>query len=138
MPSSAPKKLTIKKFAHDYFMRVSFVDLHGRDIGYDYDFILAEIRRTFPGARTSRRWLQTMAYALNRDTRLPVRRRSRRALAEDYAMVMLMRRSGSNVYDHVTREVKKKFAEQHISADELRSLDARLKNQGRKLPPRPE
>lgn len=136
MLSSAPK-LTIKKFAHDYFMRVSFVDIHGRNIGYDYDFILEEIKANFPGARTSRRLLQDMAYILNRSERLPVRRRSRRALSEEYAMSLLLRRSGRRVYSNIADDVKKKFHEHRPTKARLRSLEVRLRNRNFPIPPRP-
>jgi hypothetical protein len=132
MLSSAPK-MTIKKFAHDYFMRVSFIDIYGRNIGYDYDFILEEIKRTFPDARTSRRWLQDMAYILNRSARLPVRRRSRRTLAEDYAMSLLLR---PYLYGSVRDAVRKKFPEHGTSLRTLRSLEVRLRNRGFTIPPR--
>lgn len=137
MPSRAPsKRMTIKAFAHDYFTRVSFVDIYGRKIGYDYDFILHEIKAHFPGARTSRCWLQKMAYVLNRSEKLPARRRSRRSLAEDYAMSLLLRRSGQHAYHDIQKSVRAKFPEHSPSSTLLRSLDVRLKNRGFTIPPR--
>lgn len=133
MLASAPKRLTIKKFAHDYFMRISFIDIYGRKVGYDYNFILQEIKTNFPGARTSRRWLQDMAYVLNRSERLPVRRRSRRALAEDYAMALLLRPSQ---YGSIRDAVKKKFPEHGTSTHSLQSLEVRLRNRGFVIPSR--
>lgn len=138
MLSSEPKRLTIKKFAHDYFMRVSFVDIYGRNIGYDYDLILDEIKTNFPGARTSRRWLQDMAYVLNRSAKLPVRRRSRRALSEDYAMSLLLRRGGVHVYRDVATTVQKKFPEHRPTPARLKSIEVWLRNKGYTIPPRPE
>ena len=136
MPSSA--RTTIKSFANEYFTRVSFVDIHGRKIGYDYDHILDEIKIKFPNARTSRHWLRKMAYTLNREMRLPVRRRSRAALAEEYAMSLLRRLSGRHVYKNVGSLVQEKFPGHRPNPTKLRSLDARLRNRGFKIPPRPE
>lgn len=134
MPSKA--KPTIKEFAHDYFLRVNYVDIYGRNVGYDYDHILAEIKKQFPKSKTSRRWLRIMAYELNGSARMPVRRRSRRALAEGYAEVLLLRRSGGSVHRHVTEAVKKKFPDQHISAPELRRLEGHLRFLKFAIPPR--
>ena len=138
MPSRAPKKLTIKKFAHEYFMKINFVDIYGRNIGHDYSFILDRIKEQFPDARTSRRLLQDMDYVLKRSERLPMRRLSRRTMAEDYSMALILKRSGSRVYSNIACEVKKKFPEQHVSADQLRSLELWLKNRGFTIPPRPQ
>jgi hypothetical protein len=137
MPSRAPKKPTIKKLAHEYFVKVNFIDIYGRNIGYDYSFILDRIKEQFPDAQTSRRWLQDMAYIFNRDEKFPVRRRSRRALSEDYAMALILKRSGRHVYSSIAREVRKKFPEQHIYIARLRSLELWLKNKGFAIPPRP-
>lgn len=137
MPASEPR-LTIKKFAHDYFMRTSFVDIYGRHIGFDYDFILQEIKAKFPGARTSRRWLQDMAYVLNRTERLPVRRRSRAALAEEFAKTLLLRRTGVKVYSEIARVVHNKFPDQRVLPRQLRALEVGLRNKGFPIPPRSE
>lgn len=123
----AAKKQTIKEFAHEYFVRVNYIDIFGRNVGYDYEYILSEIKKQFPKARTSKRWLRMMQYELNGTVRMPMRRRSRRALAEGYAEVLLLRRSGKHVYAHVTNEVKKKFPDQHLSATELRRLEGHLR-----------
>jgi hypothetical protein len=138
MPSRAPKKLTIKKFAHEYFMKINFVDIYGRNIGHDYSFILDRIKEQFPDARTSRRLLQDMAYVLKRSERLPMRRLSRRTMAEDYAMALLLKRSGKRAHDGITTEIRKKFPGQHVYAERLRSLELRLKNRGFTIPPRPQ
>jgi hypothetical protein len=131
-------RITIKSFANDYFTRVSFVDIHGRNIGYDYDHILNEIKIKFPKARTSRHWLQKMAYTLNREMRLPVRRRSRVALAEEYAKTLLLRRTDADVYSKVAYLVHKKFPDQRVPPSRLRSLEVGLCNHGFPIPPRPE
>jgi hypothetical protein len=137
MPSRAPKKPTIKKLAHEYFVKVSFVDIYGRNIGYDYNFILDRIKEQFPNARTSRRWVQDMAYILNRSEKLPVRRHSSRTTAEDYAKALLLKRSGRKAYSHITGAVKERFPDQHFSADHLRQLDRWLRNKGFTIPARP-
>jgi hypothetical protein len=133
MPSRAD---TIKKFARDYFTRVNFVDIYGRRVGFDYEHILAELRKEFPKAKTSKRWLRMMAYELNGVVRMPMRRRSRRALAESYAEVLLLRRNSSRVYSDVSREVKKKFPDQHFSTVDLRRLDSSLRYRKFPVPPR--
>ena len=139
MPSRAhhAERGTIKEFACEYFTRVNYVDIYGREVGFEYDFILAEIKRHFPKAKTSKRWLRMMAYELNGTTRMPARIRSRRILAEGYAMVLLLRRSGRrSVYMTVTRDVKLKFPDQHVPASRLRSLEVRLRNLKFTVPPR--
>ena len=136
MPSREPKKLTIKKFANEQFVKVNFVDIYGRNIGHDYNFILDRIKEQFPDARTSRRLLWDMAGILNRSERLPMRRLSRRTMAEDYAMALILKRSGRGVYSNISREVRKKFPEQHVSLDRLRSLERWLRNRGFTIPPR--
>src|ERR1035437_386259 len=138
MSSRAPKKLTIKKFAHEYLVKINFIDIYGRNIGHDYSFILDKIKEQFPSARTSRRLLQDMAYILKRSERLPMRRLSRRAMAEDYAMALLLKRSGKRAHDGITTEIRKKFPGQHVYAERLRSLELRLKNRGFTIPPRPQ
>src|ERR1035437_2731333 len=56
MPSRAPKKPTIKKLAHEYFVKVNFIDIYGRNIGYDYSFILdANKKKKTPAASPPRR-----------------------------------------------------------------------------------
>jgi hypothetical protein len=120
------RKQTIKDFARDYFTRVNYVDVYGRNIGYDYSFILAEIKKQFPEARTSRRWLQDMAYIVNRNEKLPARRRSRRALAEGFAMAKLIDPRGLR-YKSVRGAVKIKFPDHPSSIETLRLLEAKLR-----------
>jgi hypothetical protein len=129
---------TIKDFAREYFQRVNYVDIYGRKVGYDYDFILTEIKKKFPAARTSKRWLRMMAYEITGTVQMPMRRRSRRALAEGYAEVLLLRRQGQSVdiYKNITREIKRKFPDQHVSSDELRRIEKHLKFLKFPIPPR--
>lgn len=133
--SARARKPTIKTFAHDLLVKTNFVDIHGRAVGYDYDYILARIMEQFPEARTTRRLVQDMAYIFNRTERLPVRRRSRRALAEDYAAVLLLRPTrtfNSNVRDGV----KRKFPDQTITVEELKVLGRKLSSRGFTVPRR--
>ena len=115
--SSRAHKPTIKEFACDFFVKVNYVDIYGRNIGYDYEYILTEIKKKFPEAKTSKRWLRMMAYELNNTIRIPARRRSRRALAEGYAEVLLLRptRVGDKAYSNITQDVRRKFEERCIS-----------------------
>lgn len=124
---SRKRRQTIRAFAHDYFLRVSYVDIYGRNVGYDYDHILEEIKANFPNARTSKIWLRRMAYEIT--DRMPVRRRSRRALASDYAMSELLRtRSGRGIsMPVIIRNIHIKFPGQHVSLPELRRMEARLR-----------
>lgn len=137
MPSRAQeKRLTIKMFARDYFQRVNYVDVYGRNVGFDYAFILEEIKKQFPTAKTSKTWLRRMAYEVKDTVRMPVRRYSRSALAEDYAKVLLLRRRGKRAYDGVSRAVKNKFPDQRVTFAKLHLLDLWLAHNGFTLPPR--
>ncbi len=116
---------TIRAFAHEYFLRVNYVDVYGRNIGYDYEFILAEIKRAFPTARTSKIWLRRMAYELNGSTRMPVRRRSRKALAEGFAMSLLVKQSRLSL-NGIRVDVKRKFPDQTVTLAEIKKLERHL------------
>lgn len=132
---------TIKQLAHDYFTRVNYVDIYGRNVGFDYDYILAEIKKEFPAAKTSKRWLRMMAYELNGSVRMPMRRRARRGLAEGYAMTLLLKTIRGGVIgsrlDNIVTAVRAKFPEQKFSLDDLRRLERHLKFQKFTVPPRP-
>lgn len=130
MPSRA---LTIKEFAHDYFERVNYVDIYGRNVGYTYAFILAEIKKQFPNARTSVRWLRAMAYELSGSGKMPMRRRSVRGLTEGHAMVLLLQPISFN---SVKCRVFRKF-QTKPSTQELERLERRLKFLKFTVPPRP-
>lgn len=136
MPSREQRKPTIKMFACEYFQRVNYIDIYGRKVGYDYAFILAEIMKQFPSAKTSKKWLRRMAYEVKTTARMPVRRHSRRALAEGYAMAMLLRRSGRHAHGNIVKSVRQKFPDQHVPKVRLRSLDRWLANNGFPIPPR--
>jgi hypothetical protein len=129
------RKLTIKEFACERFVSVNYVDVYGRNIGYDYEFILAEIKKKFPEAKTSKRWLRMMAYELNNTARIPARRRSRRALAEGYAEALLLQPE-AKTYRNITRAVRRKFDEQRITSAELRRVEQSLLSRGFTVPAR--
>jgi hypothetical protein len=141
MPARANRKPTIKSFARDYFVRVNYIDIYGRGVGYDYEFILAEIKKQFPDAKTSKLWLRRMAYEIVGTVRMPMRRRSRRALAEGYAMTRLLKLARNSVlgsrYDNVVQRVREKFPEQTLSTSDLRRLENRLRFLKFSVPPRP-
>lgn len=124
MPLRARRQGTIKQLAEDLLVRESYVDVNGRSVGLDYLYILSAIRENFPTSRTSLKELQKIAYSLNSTTRMPVRRRSRKILACDYAMTLLLR---GLTHKGVGKAVRKKFSEQHVSAGDLRRLEARLR-----------
>jgi hypothetical protein len=121
-------RATIKQFAHDYFVRVNYVDIYGRNVGYDYDFILTELKKQFPEAKTSKRWLRMMAYELSGSGRMPVRRRSRRGLAEGYAMTLLLKiEKGQGLnFNSVQCRVFRKFGSKP-SFQELTKLERHLR-----------
>jgi hypothetical protein len=128
--------LTIKRFAHDYFVRVNYVDIYGRKVGYDYEHILTELKKKFPTAKTSKRWLRMMAYELNGTTRMPVRRRSRRALAEGYAMTLLLSTPALN-FNSIRCRVYRKFPDTTPSLADLKRLEGHLRFLKFTVPARP-
>jgi hypothetical protein len=138
MPSRArhAEHGTIKDFAREYFLRVNFVDIYGRNVGYDYDFILAAIKEQFPKARTSKRWLRMMAYELTGTVRMPMRRRSRRALAESFAMSLLTKPTRLSL-GGIRVDVKHRFPDQSVTYADLRKLERALRALNFTVPPRP-
>lgn len=131
---------TIKEWANDYFVRVNYIDIYGRNVGYDYDFILAKLKEKFPKARTSGRWLRKMAYDLNGSVKLPVRRRSRKILARDFAMSLLIKvmPNGMGVkYTHVVDKTHRKFPDRTVPIEEVLKLERRLRYLNFHVPPRP-
>lgn len=131
-----PRALTIKKFANEQFVKVNFVDIYGRNIGHDYNFILDKIKEQFPNARTSRHWVRCMASELNTHEKLPIRGRLSNVTAQAYAMTLLLRRSGKYAHKGIVRSVKRGFPTRPVNLATLRSLDQRLRNLGFAVPPR--
>lgn len=133
MPSRA--RNTIKEFAHAFFVRVNYIDIYGRNVGYDYNYILTKLKEKFPGAKTSRRWLQMMAYELNGSVRFPVRRRSRTILARDYAKTLLLKPEGLP-YGCIVDRVYRKFPEHVPGLVELGKMEMQLRRQKFPVPER--
>jgi hypothetical protein len=106
------KYSTIKAFATAKLLETDYVDCWGRNVGLDYDTILKQIKEEFPKARTSMRALRLILYSIDGNVRLPVRRRSRRILAKEYARALLLQRdsNGSGVtFLKISNAVKRKF-----------------------------
>lgn len=127
MASRARRTGTIKSYAEELLIRESYVDINGRSVGLDYRHILDLIRERFPVSRTSLKELQKIAYSLNTMCRMPVRRRSRKILAHDYAQTLLLR--DIKKHSSISTAVRKKFTDQHVTLAELRKLETRLRNQ---------
>jgi hypothetical protein len=163
-PKSIAKKKaykTIKETAEALLMQVSYVDVYGRKVGLTYRAILKRLHDGFPNGspnwpayRTSLRSLQMVAYALNGSRcQMPVRRRSSKVLARDYARALLVHvhdecDCSPNVstlvgegysFKQIARMVKRKFPEYSmLSAEQLTGLSLYLSKQKFNLPPRPE
>jgi len=144
---------TIKQAAEDLLMEVSYVDVYGRNVGLTYKAILKKLHAVFPegsknwpGYRTSLRSLQMVAYALNgSDQMMPVRRRSVKVLARDYARALLTQVDPNAVIEGdgysgktISRKVKQKFPEYpSLSTEQLTGLSLHLWKQKLQVPPRP-
>ncbi len=138
---------TVKEAAEALLLQVSYVDIYGRKVGLTYKAILKKLHESFPNGspnwpkyRTSLRSLQMVAYALNgSDKKMPVRRRSSKVLARDFARVLLLKtdENGKGLsYVSIARQVKRKFPEyDYLSAEQLGGLALYLSKQF-KLPPR--
>lgn len=135
---------TIKEAAEDLLLQVSYVDVYGRKVGLTYKTILRKLHESFPkgsknwpGLKTSLRSLQMIAYALNgSDRQMPVRRRSPKVLARDYARALLIDPEGLS-FRTVANRVKKKFPEYgRLTTEQMTGLSLHLTKQKFKLPPR--
>lgn len=111
--SKKPKYKTIRQCAEALLVEADYVDVNGRKVGLDYITILARIKRAFPNSRTSIRALRFILYSLPDGTRLPVRRRSRKILAREYARALLIRydeHTGDGLsFEAISKLVKRKF-----------------------------
>lgn len=114
---------TIRSYAEHLLTKTDFVDCHGRRVGLDYPTIIALIKRKFPSSRTSTPSLRQNVYMLDPSTRLPVRRKSRRLLAREYARTLLMQRDSNGKglpLEKVSWKIKGKFRDvPKISATRL-------------------
>lgn len=139
----AKKKITyatITEEAEALLTEVSYVDLWGREVGLTYTAILARLHADFPKARTSLGSLRKIAYALNGSKqRMPVRRRSAKILARDYARALLVQEDqGVGLpFGRISRRVRQKFPMHPISARQLKSIAVYIPPKF-KLPLRPE
>jgi hypothetical protein len=131
-------------------MQVSYVDVYGRRVGLTYRAILKKLHESFPNGsanwpayRTSLRSLQMVAYALNGSRcQMPVRRRSSKVLARDYARSLLLIADEVGLgysFKQIARIVRRKFPEYSmLSAEQLTGLSLYLSKQKFNLPHRPE
>lgn len=132
-----PKK-TIKAFAHDLITRTDFVDCYGRNVGLDYATILVMIRAEFPRARTTMRALRRILDNIDRNSiRLPVRRRSRKILAEEYTKALLL--GPTETHRGILKKVCVKFGDAPSEVRNLhhiRYIERQLVKGGFKVPAR--
>lgn len=136
---------TIKDAAEYLLMQVNYTDVYGRRVGLTYAAILKKLHEDFPkgsknwpGVKTSLRSLQMVAYALNgSQQQMPVRRRSTKVLARDYARALLLDPRGFS-HKTISRKVKLKFPEYaSLTAGQMIGLAQHLAKQF-KIPPRAE
>lgn len=133
---------TIREYAEKLLTEVSFVDLDGRKIGYDYATVAAMVTDRFPKSRVSASLLRTWyAYAMRVEgQRMPVRCRSRRLLARNYTRVLLMQTDKGGIglsFNTIQRRVAKRFPDVEVrSKTSLSATISRLKQQYT-FPPRP-
>lgn len=134
--TTLPKK-TIKAFAIEQITRTLFVDCYGRNVGLDYQTILAEIRREFPKARTTMRALRRILDDMDRSTiRLPVRRRSRKIMAEEYIRSLLLKPVS---YTYIRDKLYLTFGDTPAEVRNpyhIRQLERQLMRDGFKVPAR--
>lgn len=129
--------LTVTKAAEGHLGECSYIDVYGRPVGLTYKIILARLRKEFPEARTSLGSLRKIAYALNASKqRMPVRRRSPKILARDYARALLLNPRGIP-YQTISKMVLGKFSEYpYIQTRQLLSLSNHLAHNGFAVPKR--
>lgn len=76
--------VTIKSVSVELLTATAFQDEQGRNIGYDYDTILAKVLEDFPDASTTVKCLRWYATHLNKDPdiKMPIRPRKKVEKAE--------------------------------------------------------
>lgn len=136
------KYRTVKQYAQELLVRVNYVDAFNRNVGFDYRYILVMLKKEFPRSNTTIKELQKIAYSMNgTNVRLPVRRRSRRILARDFARALLIAtdESGQGLsYQVIASRVKARFPDTHkLSVCQVRSTAGHLSRAGKALPNRP-
>lgn len=118
---------------------VSFVDIYGRPIGYDYAAIVKMIKRDFPHSRISVKVLKDWyTYRMQGEgKRLPVRRKSRKVLVRDYTRTLLLQNKddlGLSLRS-IKDRVRKKFP--GVTPLSLGHVEAYLIRRGHRVPFRP-
>lgn len=135
------KYKTVKQYAQELLLRVNYVDASGRNVGFDYLHILALLKKEFPNSNTTIKELQKIAYSMNSTIRMPVRRRSRRILARDFARSLLIAKDDTGQglsYQTISRRVKARFAgTPAMTVCQVRSTAGHLSRAGIALPQRP-
>lgn len=140
------KYRTVKQYAQELLVRVNYVDAFRRNVGLDYRAILVLLKREFPKSNTTVKELQKIAYSMNgANVRLPVRRRSRRILARDFARALLLFKdeAGQGLsYQVIASRVKARFPDINLFGGDRRdrrlgSTAGHLSKSGVKLPNRP-
>lgn len=118
------RKRPIHDFVCEQLKRVSYVDIDGRSVGYDYQSILDALRVAFPASRTTGRAIAVIAKDLNITQRLPVRIRSRRRLAYGYArsLMVSVATPTPETLMPISETVAQKFPEFTLTWWQLRSL----------------
>jgi len=129
----------VKARTEELLAAVSFVDIHGRKIGYDYGTIMEMIKAEFPNSRISSRVLRTKnAYDMQcAGIQLPVRRRSRKVLAREYTHALLLQNEGMLGLSlrTIRTRIRKKFP--GIPVLSLGHVEAYLIRRGYQVPFRP-
>lgn len=133
------KYRTVKQYAQELLVRVNYVDAFNRNVGLDYRHILAMLKKEFPKSGTTLKELQKIAYGLNAaNVRLPVRRRSRRILARDFArsLLILKDESGRGLsYRVIASRVKGRFPDTaYLAERQLGGIAGHLSRAGKALP----
>jgi hypothetical protein len=131
---------TIKEYAVFLLVKTDFVDCYGRNIGHDYETILAKIKREFPHARTTKRALRYVLYGIDQKVRLPARHRSRKILAREFARALLTQTDESGVgfsFDTIRLRTRSRFrGAPALSIRTLKSFTETLIREKIKLPER--
>jgi hypothetical protein len=136
------KYRTVKQYAQELLVRVNYVDAYKRNVGLDYRSILLLLKKEFPRSNTTIKELQKIAYSMNgSNVRLPVRRRSRRILARDFARSLLLFEDNHGMglsYQVIASRVKTRFPDTpKLTVCQVRSTAGHLSRAGKPLPIRP-
>lgn len=127
---------TIKEYAEHLLTKTDFVDCYGRNIGLDYDTIIAKIKAEFPRAKTTKRALRFVLYTIDRTVRMPARYRSHKVLSVEYARsLLLVTKHGVGLsFNAIDHRVHRKFPGFFVSHSRLQKLATAMKRKGMKVP----